>query len=160
VRGLVLVGAFVRMVGHDAGWSDEEVLALRTYAKTAWGTGATVRAMFPARDDETTRRWAAETELTGASPGAALDLIEMNLDVDARDCLSRVVAPAVVLHHRDDKVIRVENGREVAHALRDVRYVEASGSDHVFMFEDAGQLLSAIQELAKSPSHGSAGGRG
>ncbi len=155
VRGLVLVGAFVRWVGHDAGWSNDEVATLRAYAKTAWGSGATVRAMFPARDDEATRTWAAETELTGASPGAARDLIEMNLDVDARDALSRVAAPAVVLHHRDDKVIRVENGREVARALRDVRYVETSGSDHVFMFEDAGLLWSAIHELAMRSTTGS-----
>ena len=148
VRGLVLVGAFARMVGHDAGWSDAEVAALRTYARTAWGSGATVRAMFPGRDDEALRRWAAESELTGASPGAALDLVEMNVEVDARDALARVAAPAIVLHHRDDRVIRVENGRELAHGLRDVRYVEASGSDHVFMFEDADQLVAAIHELA------------
>ena len=116
--------------------------------------------MFPAHDDETTRRWAAETELTGASPGAARDLIEMNVDVDAREALSRVEAPAVVLHHRDDKVIRVENGRAVAAALRDARYVELPGSDHVFLFEDRDALLAAIRDLSASRSRGSAGGRG
>jgi pimeloyl-ACP methyl ester carboxylesterase/DNA-binding winged helix-turn-helix (wHTH) protein len=155
VRGLVLVGAFVRMVGHAAGWSDAELDALRTYAKTAWGTGTTVLAMFPTRNDDALRRWAADIELTGASPGAALDLLDMNAVVDARDELARVTAPAIVLHHRDDRVIRVENGREVARSLRDVRYVEASGSDHVFLFEDSDVLLSAIQELAARSRSGS-----
>jgi pimeloyl-ACP methyl ester carboxylesterase len=148
VRGLVLVGGFVRMVGHDAGWTAAELDALRTYAKTAWGSGATVRAMFPGRDDdEELRRWAAHVEVTGASPGAALDLLEMNVNVDARDALPRVESPAIVLHHRDDRVIRVENGRELARGLRHVRYVEASGSDHVFAYEDSELLASAIEEL-------------
>lgn len=154
-RGLVLVGGFVRMVGHEAGWSSAELDALRAYARTAWGSGATVRAMFPGRDDdEDLRRWAAEVEVTGASPGAALDLLEMNVTVDARDALPRVAAPAVVLHHRDDRVIRVENGRELARGLRDVRYVEASGSDHVFAYEDAELLASAIEELAARSTAG------
>ena len=95
-----------------------------------------------------------------ASPGAAYDLIEMNVEVDARDALARVEAPAVVLHHRDDKVIRVENGREVARTLRSARHVELPGSDHVFLFEDRDQLVAAIRELSASPSRGSADGPG
>jgi pimeloyl-ACP methyl ester carboxylesterase len=118
--------------------------------------------MFPTRDDPALRRWAAEVEVTGASPGAALDLLEMNAVVDARGALARVTAKAIVLHHRDDRVVRVENGREVARSLRDARYIEASGADHVFLFEDADVLCSAIEELAVSASRGrgSAAGSG
>lgn len=155
VRGLVLVGSFLRMVGHEGGWTTAELEALRSYAKTAWGSGATVRAMFPARDDAALRRWASEIEVTGASPGAALDLLEMNTEVDARAAVARVTAPVIVLQHRDDRVVRVVNGREVAQSLRDVRYIEASGSNHVFMFEDADVLLASIQELAARSTSGS-----
>lgn len=151
VRGLVLVGGFARMIGHDAGWSATELDGLRAYAKTAWGNGATVRAMFPAQDDEALRRWAAHVEITGASPGAALDLIAMNTTVDARSALPRVEAPAIVLHHREDRVIRVENGRELARGLRHVRYIEASGTDHVFAYDDTELLAAAIEELSASP---------
>ena len=42
------------------------------------------------------RRFAAETEQEGASPGAALDVLEMNLRVDVRPLLGTVRAPTVL----------------------------------------------------------------
>jgi pimeloyl-ACP methyl ester carboxylesterase/DNA-binding winged helix-turn-helix (wHTH) protein len=150
VRGVVLVGAFTKMVGHPGGWSEERVASLRDYIRQAWGRGATVTAIFPdhARDPELAR-WAEQVERLGASPGAALDLLEMNLTVDARPLLEEIRVPAVVLHHREDRVIDVDNGRELARRLADVRYVEASGTDHAFLLDDRDLLIDAIRSLVR-----------
>jgi pimeloyl-ACP methyl ester carboxylesterase/DNA-binding winged helix-turn-helix (wHTH) protein len=138
VRGLALVGAFARFASapdHPAGWREPEIGALRDYIRRRWGAGATMRALVPARHlTPAVRAWAARAEQEGASPGAALDLLEMNLAVDVRPLLSRVHAPAVVLHATGDRVVRVENGRALAAAMAGARLVEVPGDDHSFLF--------------------------
>ena len=149
--GLVLVGGFARMAwapDHLVGWSAERIDGLRGYLRTGWGGGATIRAIVPRHAAEPeVQRWAADAERRGASPGAALDLLEMNVELDARPLLAGVDVPAVVLHHREDQVIDVENGRLLARALRRVRYVEASGDDHAFLIDDTDLLEWAVRSL-------------
>ena len=153
VRGLVLVGAFACMAwapDHPHGWSDERVAALRGYIGSHWGAGATLRAMVPAHAHEPeVVRWAADAELQGASPGAALDLVDVNLAIDARALAAGVHVPAVVLHQRDDAVIPVGNGRELARQLRGARYVELPGDDHAFVFEGGEVLVEEVATLVR-----------
>lgn len=138
VRGLALVGAFARMAAapdHPAGWSQAEVATLRSYVAHGWGSGATMRAFIPARHlTPPLRAWAARAEQEGASPGAALELLEMNLGIDVRPLLPRVRTPSVVLHASDDRVVRVANGRALAAAIPGARLVEIPGEDHAFLF--------------------------
>jgi len=155
VRGLALVGAFARMAAaldHSPGWSDAEVASLRAYIQQAWGSGATMRALVPERHlTDAVRAWATRAEQEGASPGAALDLLEMNLDIDVRPLLSRVRAPAVVLHATGDRVVRVGNGRALAAAIPGARLVEVPGDDHAFLFVGRPRLereLTALIERA------------
>lgn len=138
VRGLALVGAFARMSAapdHPAGWSDAEVATLRTYIARGWGSGATMRALIPPRHlTPPLRAWAARAEQEGASPGPALELLEMNLGIDVRPLLPRVLTPSVVLHATGDRVVRVGNGRALAAAIPGARLVELPGEDHAFLF--------------------------
>jgi pimeloyl-ACP methyl ester carboxylesterase/DNA-binding winged helix-turn-helix (wHTH) protein len=151
VHGLVLVGAFSKMIGEH-GFSEERLAALREYIRHAWGGGATVTAIFPDHaGDRELARWAAEVERLGASPGAALDLLEMNLTVDAGPFLGAIRAPAVVLHHREDRVVDVENGRQLARRLSRVRYIEVSGTDHTFLLDDRDVLVEALRSLLCAP---------
>jgi pimeloyl-ACP methyl ester carboxylesterase len=151
VRGLVLVGAFARMAAapdHRAGWTAEEIERLRTYIRRGWGSGATMAALVPPRHlTAAARTWAARAEQDGASPGAALDLLEMNLDLDVRPLLPRVRAPAVVLHAAGDRVVRAENGRALAEAIRGARLVEVPGEDHTFLFEGRPVLERELSAL-------------
>ncbi|HET6411306.1 MAG TPA: alpha/beta fold hydrolase [Anaeromyxobacter sp.] len=160
VRALVLVGAFARMAAasdHSPGWSEPEVASLRAYIQKAWGSGATMRALVPERHlTDVVRAWAARAEQEGASPGAALDLLEMNLDIDVRPLLPRVRAPAVVLHATGDRVVRVGNGRALAAAIPDARLVEMPGDDHAFLFGGRPRLEHELEALIER----AAGGRG
>jgi pimeloyl-ACP methyl ester carboxylesterase len=138
VRGLAFVGAFARLAAaadYPDGWSDAEVATLRGHIRRRWGSGATMRALVPARHfTPALRAWAARAEQEGASPGAALDLLEMNLGIDVRPLLSRVQAPVVVLHATGDRVVRVGNGRALAAGIPGARLVEVPGEDHTFLF--------------------------
>ena len=62
-----------------------EVAALSDYIRSDWGRGTTIAAIAPAQmHDEAFRAWAARAEANGASPGAALDLLEMNARIEGR----------------------------------------------------------------------------
>jgi len=152
VRGLVLVGAFPRMAAAPdwpAGWSPERAAAARAYIQQGWGGGQTILALAPsAASRPDFRRYAAETEQEGASPGAALDVLEMNLRVDVRPLLGAVRAPTHVLHRTDDGIIDVRNGRALAAAIPGAQLTELPGDDHVFLFDDSATLVDAVRALA------------
>ena len=152
VRGLVLVGAFPRMAAAPdwpAGWSPERAAAARAYIQQGWGGGQTILALAPrAASRPDFRRFAAETEQEGASPGAALDVLEMNLRVDVRPLLGTVRTPTHVLHRTDDGIIDVRNGRALAAAIPGAQLTELPGDDHVFLFEDSATLVAAVRALA------------
>ncbi len=93
------------------------------------------------------RAWAARAEQEGASPGAALDLLDMNLDLDARALLGGVRVPAVVLQADRDRVVHPGNGRALAAAIPGARLVEAPGDDHAFLFDGRGLLVRELTRL-------------
>jgi DNA-binding winged helix-turn-helix (wHTH) protein/pimeloyl-ACP methyl ester carboxylesterase len=95
--GLVLVGAFPRMSvapGYLHGWSREAVERLRGYIRRDWGKGGSILPAFGLDEvSDFDRAWSAQVEQQGASPGAALELLQMNLDADVRDVLALVRVP-------------------------------------------------------------------
>lgn len=154
VAGLALVGAFPRMTSapdYPHGWKRSEVGRLRSYVRSQWGLGATVIAFASdRRDSEPVKKWAAAAEAAGASPGAAHDLLEMNVRIDVRDRLARLRVPCTILHATDDLVISVENGRYLAERIQGARYVEVAGDDHAFLFAGQDRLVAEIERLVRS----------
>ncbi|HEX9051049.1 MAG TPA: alpha/beta fold hydrolase [Anaeromyxobacter sp.] len=151
IRGIALVGAFARMAGgpdHPAGWSPAEIQTLRAYVRRRWGAGMTAEALVPERHrTPALAAWAARAEQEGASPGAALDLLDMNLELDARPLLARIHVPTVVLHAAGDRVVRAGNGRALAAAIPGARLVEVPGDDHAFLFGGRPALVRELRAL-------------
>ncbi len=63
--------------------------------------------------------------------------------------LSRVKAPALVVHGVDDVLIPVENGRRVAAAIPGARLLEFDGMGHSLPERVWPEVLDAIEELAR-----------
>ncbi|MEY4547123.1 MAG: hypothetical protein RL685_3318 [Pseudomonadota bacterium] len=157
--GLLLVGAFPRMSvapGYPHGWSREAVERLKGYIRRDWGKGGSMLPVFGLDEvSEFDRIWSAQVEQQGASPGAALELLQMNLEADVRDILAAVRAPVHLVHSVDDRVMSVESSRYLARSLPDAQYEELAGSSHAFFLappefalERARKLLER-QELRK-----------
>lgn len=150
-RGVLLVGAFARWAAapdYAPGWAPEVVARLREYIGRSWGAGDTIRAIAESRaSDPEVVAWAARAEQEGASPGAALELLEMNLQIDVRPLLPSLSVPTAVLHHTGDAVIDVANSRYMAARIPGARLIECEGRDHVFLFEHRERLLEAIEWL-------------
>jgi pimeloyl-ACP methyl ester carboxylesterase len=160
VRGLLVMGSFARWSmapDHPWGWPSERFDALRRYVRSAWGSGDTVRAIVESRrEDPAIAAWAARAEQEGASPGAALDLLEMNLAIDVRAILPALGVPTVVVHGRHDPLFPVENARYLAAQIPAARLVEVDTRDHALLFEGAGELREALAWLVQQPPSASA----
>lgn len=149
-RGLVLCGAFARMTkDHDYpfGYAPEEMEKLRGYIRGAWGKGASLRPIAPremSKDPEYVD-WVAFAEQEGTSPGGALDLLDMNVQIDLRALLRTIRVPTAVLQASDDGMIHPGSGAYLAENIPGARFVEIKGSDHVFFFETQHEILDAVR---------------
>jgi len=83
----------------------------------------------------------------GASPGAAINLIRTFCEMDVRPVLPSIQVPTLVLHRRDDRTIRVGNGRYIASHIPGARYVELEGVDHLWWINEEGTISSEIEEF-------------
>ena len=95
-----------------------------------WGTDRyfdrVLRRSFPTvADDPEFRHWFANVMRYGASPGAALTIHRMAMDVDVRDVLPAVRVPTLVLHGRSN----AEEARYIAESIPNAERVELGGED-------------------------------
>jgi class 3 adenylate cyclase len=114
------------------GWSEEAAAPMLDTAEANWGSGT----VFPwfvqgVADDPRAEAATGRFERFAASPGAARQLLEMNLQIDVRSVLPAISAPTLVVHRTDDYVVPVEAGRYTADHIRDASFVELPGAFHL-----------------------------
>jgi pimeloyl-ACP methyl ester carboxylesterase/DNA-binding CsgD family transcriptional regulator len=126
--------------------ADEEVRrSMLSVVRRHWGLGARVLAsvFMPEGDADELGRF-ARLQRQGASPEMAASLLERSYEIDGTDAYRRIVAPALVLHRRDDRAIPYECGLEVASLIPGARFVPLEGSHHLPWLGDVRALLAAV----------------
>lgn len=124
-------------------------------ARSAWGSGATAKVMFPSARSV---RQLAMLERMCASPGMVRATMESAFRIDVRPVLSTITAPTLVLHARDEP-IPVQFGRYIADHIAGARYLEVDGVDHAPWMTQPDRILTAVEEFltgshaAPSQSH-------
>jgi pimeloyl-ACP methyl ester carboxylesterase/DNA-binding winged helix-turn-helix (wHTH) protein len=154
-QGLLLAGSFARWsaaADYPAGWTPDRFDFLRRYISREWGAGETIRAVVQSHaDDADVMAWASRAEQEGASPGAALELLEMNRLIDVRPLLPVVAVPTAIVHHRGDAVISIDNARYLAEHIAGAQLVEIDGTDHLCAFEGVDAFEHTVRSLLGSP---------
>jgi pimeloyl-ACP methyl ester carboxylesterase len=150
-RALVLYAAPAAFVQKpDYPWAPDteaNAAALELIAQR-WGQGDVWLRLMPSlAEDERARRWSGRLERLAASPGAALALWRMNMEVDVRDVLPAVHVPTLVLHRRDDTINPIASGRWIASRIPGARFVELAGRDHLPWVGDIEPLVAEIEEF-------------
>jgi pimeloyl-ACP methyl ester carboxylesterase len=112
-------------------------------ARSAWGTGATAKGMFPS---VRSMRQLAMFERMSASPGMLRATMESNLRIDVRPILPTLSAPTLVIHACEDTV-PVQFGRYLADHIPGARYLEVDGADHAPWFTEPDKILTEIEEF-------------
>jgi pimeloyl-ACP methyl ester carboxylesterase len=147
VRALVLYGSFAR---HPS-------LTIKDYLSQgielidrSWGTGEFFfgRYVRTLPDDEA-RRYLARFERLSASPSAAIAILKMNSEIDARHILPTIRVPTLVIHRVGDSAMPVEAGRYLGANIPGAKYVELPGDNHVPVFEPeiTNQIIGEVEEF-------------
>ena len=102
------------------GWGDEHSAFLRTFSML----------YFPSASAEELRAL-AELQRMAMSAEAAVKLRLACDDIDVVDLLPRVSVPTLVLHSRYDNAVPCEEGRRLAAAIPNARFVALESENHV-----------------------------
>ncbi|NIS80664.1 MAG: alpha/beta fold hydrolase [Anaerolineales bacterium] len=148
---LVPYGSYAKWVRErDYPWAptrEEHERALEIFSQE-WGRAIGLHRFAPSvADDERFRNWWAMFLRLGASPGAALALFRMNIDIDVRHLLPTIRVPTLILHRTGDQLIDVGGSRYMAEHIPDAKYVELEGVDHLPWVGEADSLVGEIQEF-------------
>ena len=150
VSALVLFGAFASYLRDDqCPWGLPAATLEHLFATSleVWGTGAIVDLVAPSRSgDHHFREWFGRCERLASSPDYAAERIRARFADDARSLLPDLHVPTLVIHRRDDRLIRVEAGRYLAEQIAGAKYVELPGEDNLFFAGDADAVLDEMEE--------------
>ncbi len=139
VSRLILIGGCARgwrVKGHAR--LTEQVEAMMVLMRTGWGgRNAAFRQMFTSRffpdASPELAEWWNELQRETTTPENAANLLSALGDLDVRDELPRVRAPALVLHARKDAVVPMKDGLELASGIAGARFVPLESGNHVLV---------------------------
>jgi pimeloyl-ACP methyl ester carboxylesterase len=151
VNALVLYGTFSRLLrapDYPLGVTEEQLAALVELSAKGWGEGVGLGGWAPSRrGDADLRRWWARLQRVAASPGMVRNIFALYPQLDIRDVLPAIQVPTLVLHRRDDLMLRLEMGRYLADRIPGAKFLELDGTDHLFFTGDADALLDEVEEF-------------
>jgi class 3 adenylate cyclase len=146
---LVMSGCFAKWIkDEDYPWAPtraEHEAAMNAYERN-WGTPIGFNTIAPSvANDESCRNWWARILRQGASPGAAIALYRMNIEIDIRAVLPTIRVPTLILHRTGDRLINVGNSRYMAEYIPNAKFVEFEGVDHLPWFGNSDIVLDEVQ---------------
>jgi pimeloyl-ACP methyl ester carboxylesterase len=151
VSALILYGTYARLLrtpDFPHGLPESVFARWGEMARSGWGGAVGIHDWAPsARHDPAFTDWWARVLRQGTSPRGAAELLHLYREVDARAVLPAIHVPTLVLHRRDDRMIRPEQGRYLAEHIQDARYVELPGEDHMLMAGDYDAALDQVEEM-------------
>lgn len=112
--------AYLTLMRH--GWGDEHSAFLRTFGML----------YFPSASAEELKA-SAELQRMAMSGDTAVRLRMASADIDIVDLLPKVSTPTLVLHSRHDNAVPFEEGRRLASAIPNARFVALESENHVPM---------------------------
>jgi len=142
VSGLILLGGCAR------GWRvknhrtlTERFEAMMVLMRQGWGgRNAAFRqiftsSFFPEASPQLAEWW-NELQRQTTTPDNAATILSALGDVDVRDDLARVTVPTLVLHARDDTVVPMKDGIELASGIRGARFVPLDSKNHLLLADE------------------------
>jgi class 3 adenylate cyclase len=151
VSALILYGTYASYVrDRECPWGlpTASVERLVAAARDVWGTGSMASVLAPSRGgDDRFREWLGRGERLGSNPDYAAERIRSRFEQDVRSLLAQVTVPTLVLHRRDDRLIRAEAGQYLAENIEGAKYVELSGVDNYFFVGDSDALVDEVEEF-------------
>jgi pimeloyl-ACP methyl ester carboxylesterase len=142
VSALILLGGCARgwrVKGHAR--LVERIEAMMVLMRQGWGgRNAAFRQMFTSSffPDASPQLadWWNELQRQTTTPENAATILSALGDVDVRADLPKVNVPTLVLHTRDDAVVPMKDGIELASGIRGARFVPLDGRNHLLLQDE------------------------
>ena len=148
---LVLYGPVIRMIGDGSfPWAPAPDVFEAVLESTAqdWGSEELIWGWAPSvGDDPRSRQFFSRFMRLSSSPGAYVEQMRTNANIDVRPLLPLISVPTLVLHRSEDSAISVGQGRYAAAHIPGARYAELPGEDHLLIAGDSSLLLDEIEEF-------------
>jgi class 3 adenylate cyclase len=142
---------FTGAVGHgrDPGTPFEDIdSAIAGITATHARGGGGVDILAPSRSgDAPFEEQLARLQRYSVRPGAVGHYYRQTMESDVRDVLPVIRAPTLVLNREGNRVVPARLSREAASLIRDARYVELPGTDHLVYSQDVDAVLVEIEEF-------------
>lgn len=149
---LVLVDAYARRTrapDYPCGVPEHLVRLYVNAIIDAWGKGGgvTLGGAPSLAESRSFIEWRGRYERLAMSPGVFEHVYPTTYEIDVRSALATIRVPTLVLHRRDNRYIRPDNGRFLAEHIEGARFVELEGRDHFFHAGDVEPMLAAVEEF-------------
>jgi pimeloyl-ACP methyl ester carboxylesterase/DNA-binding CsgD family transcriptional regulator len=150
-EALVVFGTYPRRLrAPDYPWGEEPEVRHRFIEQNLqeWGTDTRLAIRAPSlAQDESFRAWWATYLRMSASPGAAMALSRMNMEIDIRHVLPAIRVPTLIMHRTGDLTLPVAGSRYMAERIPGARYVELPGDDHLPFVGDQEAILAEVEQF-------------
>jgi pimeloyl-ACP methyl ester carboxylesterase/DNA-binding CsgD family transcriptional regulator len=149
VSHLVVCGGYLGREDVTAA-EREEGEALDALIKIGWGQANPVfRRVFttllvPGATPEV-MDWVDELQRVSTSPENALRFSKAFQSIDVTELAPRVQAATIVFHAQDDQMIPFAEGRRLATAVPNARFVPLEGRNHVFITEEPAWQMFLVE---------------
>jgi pimeloyl-ACP methyl ester carboxylesterase/DNA-binding CsgD family transcriptional regulator len=143
VDRLVLYGSYAN--GHALLEPPEARSGMVDLVRSHWGLGSRLLAdVFGPSWSPADRAAFTAVQRVCADAEMAARLLELIYETDVREDLTRVRAPALVVHREHDRAMRLRGGREIAALLPGAEFVTLPGDAHLPWHGDGDAVLRAI----------------
>lgn len=146
-EALVIYGGFAKFTSWLA--TEEDLLNLFAYIDADWGTGNSLPLFAPTSEgDVGFQEWWGRFERLGADPGAAINLMRMNSEIDISEILPSIHVPTLIIHRDEDTLIDFDAGELLAERIPQAKLVVLPGPDHLpWVGEEPLRIVDEIEHF-------------
>ena len=149
VDRVVMYGAYAngRALGRP-----EALAAMTDLVRSSWGLGSRMIVdIFTPSAPAGRRRTMAAYQRAAAAPDTAAELLRLVFEYDARDALSAMRVPTLVVHRDGDRAIPARAGQELAGLVAGAEFVNLPGDAHLPWHGDVDDSIEAIADFLGLP---------
>jgi len=128
--------------------TDEVKSALISLIRASWGLGSkTLAEIFIPDATMEQLQSVAKLQRDSSSPEVAAKLLELAYSLDVTELLHNITTPTLILHRDGDKVVHIQNGRQLASEISNASLKVFKGNIHPWWYGESDDIVAEILDF-------------